>query len=92
MISENEVILNQIQSYDDFFGLNWNQTILMKISYDNEFFKNKNVESVLNMFLFESFDDEECYLDEKHEFLDEEYLYKHPQLVKELIEDYEIYY
>ncbi|RAP49216.1 MAG: hypothetical protein BZ138_08040 [Methanosphaera sp. rholeuAM270] len=85
-------ILNDIEAYDKYYGLNYNQTILVEVSLENEYFKNRNVESVLNIFLFEEIDDEDAYVDYKHEYLHDKYVKKHPEIVERMVKENYKYY
>lgn len=85
-------IQNTIVCYDEYYGISPNQEIILNICLKSGYFKPDNVESILNIFLFETFDNEECYLDSNREFLNEEYLTKHPEIIKEMIKDNVEYY
>lgn len=87
MITDEEIILNTIEEYDGFYGLSHNQEILTKISLKENLFTKENVVTVLNIFLFEQFDNSECYEDVRHEFLNKKYLEEHPKEVRMLVEE-----
>ncbi len=92
MITESDIIHNQIASYEDYYGLDFNQSILTQISLENHFFNGKNVETILNIFLFEKFDNDDCYLDDKKQFVNYDYLKKHPCEIKNLINENKHHY
>lgn len=88
MITEEDIINNQIASYEDYFeGLSFNQEMLTMVGLEEGIFKGRNVESVLNIFLFEKIDDEKAYFKET-DLINVEYVKIHPNLVEQLVLDY----
>lgn len=87
-----EFIINQINSYEEYYGgFSFNQEILTEISLKHGLFKGKDVESILNIFLFEKIKDKKAYLRDSN-LLNKSYLILNPQLVEQLINDNYSYY
>lgn len=85
MITEQEIQLNIIQSYDEYYGLTWNQVALINTSLEKGYLKNKNVEKVLDIFKFHQLSDE-AYLDDDKTWINLDYITKNPQIVEKHIE------
>lgn len=88
MITEEDIILNQIESYEDYYcGLSFNQEILTQIGLEQGVFNTENVETLMSIFLLEKFDDENAYYNGTT-FVNKEYVQSHPQILREFINEH----